>query len=85
MWFWSVSLSDQLSGQFLIFLGQPEKNCPVSETGHIFVHSVDFFCPVYILGSDQFPKKSGQKIQESGQKKMYGLQDGTIFLWPNKK
>ena len=40
MWFWSVSLADQLSIQFLIFFGQPKI---VSETGQFFfVHSLEF-------------------------------------------
>ena len=33
MWFWSVSLADQ-------FLGQPKRNCPVSETGHFFLSTL---------------------------------------------
>ena len=31
MWFWSVSLADQLHSQFHFFFGQTKKNCPVSE------------------------------------------------------
>ena len=42
---------------------------PTSDTGSFFVQSLVFFCPGYISESDQFLTKSGQKIQESRQKK----------------
>ena len=41
MWFWSVSLADQLSGQFLISFGWPKENCPVSETGQLVGQETD--------------------------------------------
>ena len=34
MWFWSVSLANQFSSQFLIFFGQPKENWTVTETEH---------------------------------------------------
>ena len=33
-------LADQLSGQFLIFFGQPKKNWLVSETGQFFLSTL---------------------------------------------
>ena len=74
-------LADQLSGQFLIFLGRPKKiDPPQRPDKFFFVHALDLFCPVQILESDQFSKKTGQKIQESGQKKIVKSQRPDDFF-----
>ena len=76
MWFWSVPMVDQLSGQFLIFFGRPKENCPISETGQFFfVHCLEFYV-------QSFLKKTGQKIQESEQKRS---ETGQIFFSRPKK
>ena len=65
-------LVDQLSGLFL----KTKKNGPITQIGQFFVSTLlIFFCPAKILESDQFSKKTGQKIQESGQKKLSGLSE----------
>ena len=58
MWFWSVSLANQSSGQFLIFLGSAKK-LSILRDRTFFVHSLYFF----VLYSER------QKNQESGQEK----------------
>ena len=80
-------LADQLSGQFLILFGSQKENGPIHlrDQTIFFVHSFDFFVVVKRLESDRFSKKTGQNIQESGQKKLSGLRDGTIFFWLTKK
>ena len=43
MWFWSVSLADQLSGQFLIFLLAKRKSSCIRDRTIFFVPSLEFF------------------------------------------
>ena len=66
MWFWSVSLADQLSGQFLICFGWPKENCPVSETGQFFLSTL------LKIGHSLIPRLD-KKNQESGQSQLYDL------------
>ena len=65
-------LVDQLSGLFLIFLVDQNKNCLVSETGQKnFGQSMNFFWSVSLL-------EGGQKNSETDQKKTQRLTK--IFL-----
>ena len=64
MYFWSVSLVYQLSGQFLIFFGRPKKT--VQSQG-IFVHSLEFFVQPFSKNK----KLTGQLVgQETDQNHM---------------
>ena len=65
MWFWSVSLANQLSGQFLICLGQPPKNCPVSDST-FFVHSLEFFIRSFLKIGHSLISRLDKKNQENG-------------------
>ena len=78
-------LANQLSGQFLIFLGRPKKNDQSQRPDKFFfVQSLDFLS---ILDIREWPisKKDWTKIQEGGQKKLSGLWAGTIFFWLTKE
>ena len=62
MWFWSVSLTDPLTCQFLIFLGLPKEKCPVSETGQFFLHFLEFFVQSFLkIGRNIYKKMRLQK------------------------
>ena len=66
----SVSLADQLSGQFSIFFGWPKENCPVSQTGQFFCSLSWIFCSFFFLKiGHSLISKLDKKNQESGQKK----------------
>ena len=47
MWFWSVSLSDQLSGQFLIFLGWPKKIAQSQRPGNFLSTLLNFLSSLF--------------------------------------
>ena len=75
IWFWSVSFADQSSGQFFIswfFLSSLFWKCGFGQSlGRPIVQSISHFL-----------KKTGQKIQESEQKRS---ETGQIFFWSTKK
>ena len=52
MYFWSISLVDQLSGKFHIFFGRPKRNCPVS--GNFWSGSDFFWSTKSIFGIPKF-------------------------------
>ena len=81
MWFWSVSLADQLSGQLLIFYGQ-SKNSEIGQKN--FVHSLDLFFQSFLKIGHSLISRQDKKNQESGQNKIVqSLRDN--FFWPTKK
>ena len=50
--------------QFLIFWGQPPKNCPVSETKHFcFVHSLEFFVHSFLKSGYSLISRLDKKIK----------------------
>ena len=91
MWFWSVSWSTHCPVYFSFFLVDQRKICPVSD---LFCSLSWIFCQVFFLmwfwslgrpivrSISHFLKKTGQKIQESEQKRS---ETGQFFLgWPKK-
>ena len=69
-------------------LGQPIVQSKIDWSQRLdifFVHILDLFCPVEILENDQFSKKDWTKNSREWTKKLSGLSDGTIFVWPTKK
>ena len=67
MWFWSVSLANQLSGQFLICLGQPQKNCPVSDST-FFVRSLEFLIRSFLKIGHSLISRLDKKIKRVDKK-----------------
>ena len=79
MWFWSVSLANQLSNQFLICLGQPQKNCPVSDST-FFVRSLEFFIRSFLkIGHSLVSRLDKKKSREW---KKYKSNNS---FWPTQK
>ena len=86
-------LVDQLSSLFLIFFGQPKKN--LSSLRSFLFTLLNFLSSLFQkmrnwpdnwsakrLTKTTFSKKTGQKIQESEQKRS---ETGQIFFWSTKK
>ena len=86
-------LVDQLSGLFLIFFGRPKKN--LSSLRSFLFTLLNYLSSLFQkmrngpdnwsakrLTKTTFSKKTGQKIQESEQKRS---DTGQIFLWSTKK
>ena len=84
MWFWLVSRPTNCPVNFsFFFVGQ--KNWPVSETGHFFVHSFDFLSSLDIREWPIFKKDWTKNSREWTKKKLSGLWDRTFsFGWPKK-
>ena len=74
MWFWSVSLADNLSGKFLIFflVGQ-KKIVPSQRQDNFFGHSLEFFVQSFLKIGHSLISRLDKKNQESGQQKLFGL------------
>ena len=86
-------LVDQLSGLFLIFFGRPKKN--LSSIRSFLFTLLNFLSSLFwkcgfgqslgrpiVRSISHFLKKTGQKIQESEQKRS---ETGQIFFWSTKK
>ena len=64
MWFWSVSLADQLSRQFLIFLGWPKKELSsLRDRTFILVHSLEFFVQSFLKIGHSLLSRLDKKIK----------------------
>ena len=68
MWFWSVSLADQLSGQFLVFLVSAKKIVQSQRQDNFFVDSLEFFCPVFFENWSPSNQRLDKKIKKVDKK-----------------
>ena len=86
MWFWSVSLADQLLGQFFIFLVWPKENCRISETGQFILFTLlNISSLLFSKIGHSLIFRPDKKNQESGQKEIVRSLRLVKFFWPTKK
>ena len=86
MWFWSVSLADQLLGQFFIFLGLAERKLShLRDQTIYFVHSLEFFVPSFLKNGHSLIFRPDKKNQESGQKEIVLSLGRVNFFLVNQK
>ena len=85
MWFWLVSLADQLSCHFFIFLVSPQKMSSLRGRTIFFVHSLEFFCPVFFENWSPPNLRLDKRNQDSGQKYCPVPETGQLFFRPTKK